>query len=228
MSHIPCLRDLLYTFVFVFPNAFTLFARGVRLPAATRVVREYLPLTATFGGLTVLGWLGGYLGALTLALPPAWAAVGVAGGLLAVGLEYLVAAAPRVFAGRGWPTLAPTAIYRGPASWAAVGLIVVAATLEETVHRQLLIGGTLPAMGAPVGLAVAVSTVTYALNHGFFGRPAVLQKLASGLVLSVLFVLSGGLLVVPALAHATQNLALYWHATRSAGPAPVPAQRARS
>lgn len=214
MCRTPCLEALLFTFVFIFPNAFTLFLRGIPLPWQGRVVREYVPLAITYGALVLLGAYGGFLLPLPWAVGWWWLPIGGLVGVAIVALEYLVAAAPRVSRGSGWPRLAPTSLYVGRRSLPAVLLIAVVAALEEMVHRHLLIGGTL-ALLVPAWVAVLISAAAYALNHGFFGRAAVLQKLPTGVLLGMLYLISGGI-IAPIVAHLTQNLLLYGYATRAA------------
>jgi membrane protease YdiL (CAAX protease family) len=55
-------------------------------------------------------------------------------------------------------------------------------------------------------VALGVTSVVYGLNHLYFGWLAVLQKTLTGVGLGLLFIYSGYSILVPIIAHATQNL----------------------
>jgi hypothetical protein len=87
---------------------------------------------------------------------------------------------------------------------AAILAFVVA---EEWVLRQTLFS-VLQDFGLSLALIIGLCTCIYALNHITFGPGSVVTKLPSGLVYTLLFCFSGFSIVIPILAHATQNLAL--------------------
>jgi membrane protease YdiL (CAAX protease family) len=62
--------------------------------------------------------------------------------------------------------------------------------------------------GSQIGLVIALCAFVYALNHITFGPGSVVAKLPTGLIYTLLFYFSGLSIVIPILAHATQNLAL--------------------
>jgi len=87
-------------------------------------------------------------------------------------------------------------------------LIIAFVVGEEYVFRQVLWGLLSDELGAPLGLVIALCTVIYALNHLTFGFQSVIPKIASGLIYVLLFYFAGLSLIIPILAHATQNLSL--------------------
>lgn len=89
-----------------------------------------------------------------------------------------------------------------------LGIIAFAgiAITEEFIFRLTWIGILSHIFGLAVVLSVFISAVVYALNHIYYGINTVLQKLISGTVYSLLFVLSNGMLLAPVICHVTQNI----------------------
>lgn len=214
---IPCLRALLILFALMFPSAFVYFVREIPMRRLNVVARECLPLILTHGALILVGAAGGYVGGIRLATDWYWGLIGIAAGFGNVALEYILAALPRLRQARGWPDLKPTSMYVGAPLWTML-LVASAALSEELVYRGIIMGGIFPVLGMSWWIAVPASTLIYAMNHAFFGRGAIFLKIASGLVIAALFALSGGQILVPVLAHITQNLVLFFHARRASRP----------
>jgi uncharacterized protein len=59
-----------------------------------------------------------------------------------------------------------------------------------------------------VGTTIFLCTLIYAINHITFGLSVVIQKIMSGLIYTTLYYISGLAIIIPIIAHATQNLAL--------------------
>ena len=91
-------------------------------------------------------------------------------------------------------------------SAAAVAAVVVTAAAEELVFRGVWLPVLERSLGWLAAAAIALTSVIYGLNHLFFGWLTVVQKTVTGVALGVLFELSGFHLVVPVIAHVTQNL----------------------
>lgn len=213
----PCLEALLFLFALMFPSAFVYFVREIPMRRLSAVAREYVPLALTLLVLLLVAVAGGHVEGLRFEVSWLWLAVGVVTGVFNVGLEYLLSALPRLKDGRGWPGLKPTSMYVGAPATAML-LVALSAFLEEMVHRGVIMGALLPALGSPVWLAVPLSALVYAMNHAFFGRGAVILKFASGLALGAVYALSGGLILVPVVAHIVQNGTLFVHARRASRP----------
>jgi hypothetical protein len=86
----------------------------------------------------------------------------------------------------------------------SVGLVVA----EELTFRQAWLSILSGPLGLSASLGVLVAAVAYALNHISFGLRSLPQKLLAGIAYGLLFVGSGGAVLVPVLAHFGQNLCL--------------------
>ncbi|GIG56446.1 hypothetical protein Lfu02_08180 [Longispora fulva] len=155
-------------------------------------------LAAAVTGVAGLAW---YVAPSTgvLARPHGWwwclAAVAVGAG--AIGVEVGVVAALRR------RRVARVALH-GSAS-RAVAAAVVTGLAEEVLFRgvaQHLLG----VLGLPAVAAIGAVAVAYGLNHLYFGWDTVAQKVATGLLFGGLYALSGGSVLVPVIAHVTQNV----------------------
>lgn len=130
---------------------------------------------------------------------------------VALGVEYLIGALAAYEPGgkllRGVTT---QAFWRGqlsPADWLVLAVVVVG---EEFFFRAVWLGTLGGSLGFPAALALAISSLAYGLNHMAFGRTAVVSKTASGLVYGGLYLLGGGSLWPPVVAHGLQNVILFW------------------
>lgn len=97
------------------------------------------------------------------------------------------------------------------ASWkklSAAGwvLTLLLAVIEELIYRQLWSVAILEHLGWGTAVFVALSALCYGFNHLYYGFSTFLQKTLSGTAYAALFLLSGGCILVPVLAHALQNL----------------------
>ena len=133
----------------------------------------------------------------------------LAGGLCIL-LEYSVGVVLVSLRSRTW--VIRMTVHSSYTSASRVGLWDIAAVLvfvivEEWVLRQMLFS-VLQSFGLQIGLVIALCAAIYALNHITFGLGSVVAKLSSGLIYTLLFFVSGFSIVIPILAHATQNLAL--------------------
>ncbi|MGZ5442617.1 MAG: CPBP family glutamic-type intramembrane protease [Thermoanaerobaculia bacterium] len=87
-------------------------------------------------------------------------------------------------------------------------LVVLIASGEEMFFRMIWLGAMI-AGGVPAGLALAVSSVAYGLNHMFAGGTAAVAKSITGLLYGALYLLGGGSVLLPIVAHVLQNAALF-------------------
>ncbi len=97
------------------------------------------------------------------------------------------------------------------ANWSrisAVGCIltVLLAIIEELIYRQLWSTVIIDNLNWGTGVFVFISSVVYGLNHLYYGFTTFLQKTISGIIFAVLFLLSGGCILVPLIAHSLQNI----------------------
>ena len=206
---IQCLKYLMLLFVMVFPSAYLYFLKPFIRLKNNRMLEENLSTIIVYGLLLLLAAAFGsrgewYMGSLWFFYPAA-----VLMGFVNVGAEYLEAAVPVKRKTGKFPRIQPTSVYRGGFSSARLLSLILAAALEELIFRQIVISGILVPMGLDIWAAAVLSAFFYSLNHVYFGRFAVIQKMTSGMVYSALFVLSGGNILVSILCHCVQNLSLF-------------------
>lgn len=94
-------------------------------------------------------------------------------------------------------------------------LIALGAIGEEIIFRQVFFYITYDILGISIYAVMAFSSLLYGINHIYFGTNAVLQKLITGFIYSLLFIFSGYFIVVPIIAHFSQNMILYIWALRN-------------
>lgn len=133
----------------------------------------------------------------------------LAGGLCIL-LEYSVGAV--LVSLRSRTLVTRMTVHSSYASASRIGLWDIATILvfvigEEWVLRQMLFS-VLQEFALSLGLVIAICTFVYALNHITFGLGSMAAKLSSGLIYTFLFYFSGLSIVIPILAHATQNVTL--------------------
>lgn len=84
--------------------------------------------------------------------------------------------------------------------------VMIVAVMEELLFRDLGYFMTVEKMGWSVALFLLFTSFLYAINHLHEGLTVSLQKLASGFVFGLSFVLTGSLMLVPIIAHVTENI----------------------
>nr|MDT0656838.1 CPBP family glutamic-type intramembrane protease [Micromonospora sp. DSM 115978] len=144
-----------------------------------------------------------------------WCAVAVVVGALAPVVEFGVGALPAVAARR------PVAGFRlheraGGALGSAVPTAVAVAVAEEVIFRGVSLHLLATGLGWPPLAAIGLTALLYGLNHLWYGWPTVAQKTGTGLVYGALYVLAGYSVVVPVVAHVTQNLVVLLAVPRQA------------
>ena len=95
-----------------------------------------------------------------------------------------------------------------------VASVLAVAFIEEVLYRGYWLRIIHTDLGWPNSVFVLLSAAAYALGHVFFGMTAVAQKLATGAVLGLLAVMSGGL-AAPLVAHLSENVVVLFRAHRS-------------
>ncbi len=219
--HIPCLKLWLVLCITAFPSAYIYFAKPFIKIRDSRLLSENGSTILIYGILLLLACLMGLQGNFVFSAKSTpgilWLSISAAAAVLMgfanLGIEYLEAALSFWKKNHKFPALRPAAIYAESFHLSSVISIVLAAGLEEMIFRQVIMGGIAEGLGWNAWAAVLVSSFIYGMNHVYFGRFQVIQKWSSGLVFSLVFVLSGS--VWPCVVcHATQNLALYGWSVR--------------
>ena len=216
--HIQCLSEVLILCVIIFPSAYIYFLKPFVQIGDNVLLSENLGTVIVYSILLIIGVLTGTAGFADLQ-PSCWIQPGislliyplaVAAGGFNVAAEYAEAAAPILRRTGRLPALRPARIYQGRFSLVNFCSIIAAAALEELVFRQFMMGGVLRALETAPWLAVILSAFFYGMNHVYFGRFAVIQKITSGLVFALIFAAGGGNVIPCILCHVTQNLILYF------------------
>ncbi|MET0416487.1 MAG: CPBP family intramembrane glutamic endopeptidase [Actinoplanes sp.] len=102
------------------------------------------------------------------------------------------------------------------------GLAVTAGVTEEVVYRGFLIGAVIAVFGAPPLLAAALSLLLFVAAHAYQGRQGLVGASAAGLLLTLLYLVSGSIL--PGIVvHAVQDLVSLLTVPAAATPAEDPA-----
>jgi len=209
----PPLENILLLMAVVFPTGF-----GANITALLRAKPQRSLAGSLVGMIIAYALLGAAAvwvapqHALQFRWPvaPFYYPVAILAGGLCILLEYAVGVV--LVSLRGRTLVTRMTVHASYANASRIGLLDIAAILvfvigEEWVLRQMLFS-VLQSFGLQTGLVIALCTFIYALNHITFGPGRVVAKLASGLVYTLLFYFSGFSVVIPILAHATQNLAL--------------------
>lgn len=209
----PPLENMLLLMAVVFPTGFganltALLSAKPKRSLAGRLVGMIVAY-ALLGAAAV--WVAPRH-ALQFQLPvaPIYYLVAILAGGLCIFLEYSVGVV--LLALRSGTLVTRMTVHSSYASASRAGLQDIAAILvfvlgEEWVLRQMLFS-VLQGFRLPLGLVIALCTFVYALNHITFGPGSVVAKLSSGFIYTLLFCISGFSIVIPILAHATQNLML--------------------
>jgi len=138
-------------------------------------------------------------------------------GIACIGLEYLVGMGILYLKTGTLVTRAGVHhTYTGPSkiSFFDVLFIVLFVIGEELLLRQMLYRILANDFELAIGLVIAVCVLVYALNHVTFGVQSMIGKLFSGFVYVMVYQLAGLAVIIPILAHITQNLSLLTLARR--------------
>lgn len=129
---------------------------------------------------------------------------------LLIGVEFLVGAAALKLSGvriggltvnRNWVKISNLGFF----------LTIALAVIEELLYRQLWSVILLDNFGLPVWGFLLISSCAYGFNHLYYGFVTFLQKVVSGVFLTLLFVFSGKAILMPIIAHTLQNaIILIW------------------
>ena len=170
-----------------------------QLLAGTR--RTLLP-----AGLALLAWyLAPASGVLAAPRDWRWVPVAVLLGCAAPALEFGVGALYGAVSGR---RLVFAGLHR---HWSAqpagmLPAVLLLAAAEEVIFRGVGQHLLVHVFGWPALAAIALMALLYGMNHLYFGWLTVGQKAATGLLYGMLYQACGQSVLVPLLAHLTQNL----------------------
>lgn len=85
--------------------------------------------------------------------------------------------------------------------------VILIGVLEEVVYRQIWFAILLKAFGFNIVIVILLSAVVYASNHIAIGKYVFYQKIISGCIYCLLYVLSGSV-IIPMITHGIQNLTI--------------------
>ncbi len=149
------------------------------------------------------------LGAINLSIDLPWLLIALALAPLLIGMELVVGAVVMKLSGlgiKGWGVNANWVKVSG----VAFAFTLALAVLEELLFRQLWSVILVTNIGLPFWGFVLISSVAYGFNHLYYGLTTFLQKVATGVILAMLFWYSGGI-IMPIIAHTLQNaIILIW------------------
>lgn len=89
--------------------------------------------------------------------------------------------------------------------------ILIGAIGEEVIFRYMFYNLLVNYLFWGVWSFIVVTVFVYGINHIFFSRNAVFQKMFTGLILGIIFVVLNESIILLVLAHFLQNLLLYLH-----------------
>lgn len=208
--HIHYLKTIIIACMICFPSAFIFFGNSVKVGKLTLAEKNASMTCIVYGVLSGIVFGLGYLKWVSIKMSP-WLIIGFFAGFAVIFLELLMAQlrAKKQY-GKFTRIIKPPKSYVEKFSLLNLILIILAAGLEELLFRQIYIRElfyNIDIIGIALGLGI--STLFYALNHIYFSSFAVVQKIFSGLVFGLLFIISDFNILVPIIAHCTQNVVLY-------------------
>lgn len=133
-----------------------------------------------------------------------WFFLAVAAAPLLIILEYIVGAILLVAKRIRASGLAVNANWTRLSKAGCIFTILLA-IVEELIYRQLWSVIILDNLGLHVAGFILISSFVYGFNHLYYGFSTFLQKAVSGVILSLLYLLSGRSILIPLVAHSLQN-----------------------
>lgn len=208
--HIRYLNIIIIICMISFPSAFIFFANAVPSKKVSVARKNAITTCIVYGILSAIVYGLRYLKHVNLSIS-IYIVVGVVAGVIIIFLELLLAELKiKKEHGEFTKFIDPPKAYIEKLSILSMILIVFAAGMEELLFRQIIIRELMfnhRISGIVAG--VLISSCLYAINHIYFSNFTVLQKFFSGLIFSLLFVVSGYNLLTCVVAHSTQNILLY-------------------
>ena len=143
--------------------------------------------------------------------------IAVVTGVLCICIEYLVGVALTFVLTKRWILkISVHSVYNNSKKidiWDifAVGIFVI---LEELIFRSAIIN-VLSELGLSLILIVCIAIIIFTLNHVHWGVFVFIQKLFSGSVFVLLYVIFDYCILVPIVTHLMQNFTLLWLSRRT-------------
>lgn len=142
--------------------------------------------------------------------------VAIVSGVFCIGIEYLIGVLLNFCSTKRWVLkISVHSVYSDARKidiWdiLAVGVFVV---LEEFVFRSAIINILLD-LKLSITIIVIIDIIVFSLNHVHWGLFVFIQKLFSGCIFVLLYIMFGYNIIMPIIAHLTQNITLLWMSRR--------------
>jgi membrane protease YdiL (CAAX protease family) len=208
--HTHYLEIIILACMLCFPSAFIFFGNSIKINKISVAGKNALMTCIIYSILSGIVYGLGYL--KNVHAKVSWLLiVGCLSGIMVVFGELLMAQIKvKKKSGKFTRNIKPPSSYVEKFSVFNLLLIILAAGLEELVFRQIFIRELFYQFeNYGIILGLGISTLFYALNHIYFGRFSIVQKIVSGLVFGLLFIISSFNILIPVIAHCTQNVSLY-------------------
>lgn len=205
-SHIHYLDTLLVLIAIIFPATITGAFMQLEVKTSTLLLANAL----TYILMVVMVYSTGYLGEIILSNNILIYVIAIIMGYICILLEILEGQIVNYIKYGFWSE--NIEIHKSLTSKNIILdllLLIIGASAEEIIFRQVFFYITYKIFGLNIIIVILLSSFIYGLNHIFFGTKAVLQKTITGIVYSLLFVISGYSIVIPAITHIVQNGILY-------------------
>ncbi len=134
-----------------------------------------------------------------------WYIIAIAAAPILIGVEFIVGGMILKASGTKVKGISVNATWT---KMSVVGCVLtfLLAIIEEIIYRQLWSAAILDNLGWSIIAFVILSSVVYGFNHLYYGFTTFLQKTISGIIFAIIFLLSGGSVIVPIIAHTLQNI----------------------
>lgn len=175
---------------------------------AGRKASDRVLIVTLFGYLLLLLVVFAVYPSVMVVRPPSgvyWFGLALAIAPIIIGLEFLVGYCVLRMAGRRVRGFRIASDWRR-STLGTVLLTVGVATAEEIIFRQVWFHILSDNWRWPLLGVLALTSALYALNHLYLGAQTVVQKYIAGCVFGLLFIVSGGSVWVPLLAHGAENV----------------------
>lgn len=205
--HIHYLDTILVLLAIIFPSSYISIIPKKKNNQSSFVINNIIVYSILVAFLILVDKLGG----INLKSPAYFYIVSIIAGFMCLAVEFyegqlILYIKTKQFVKR----IEVHKIYKDRGRIVDLLLIVIAAVLEELIFRQATVNIFMNVFRLNITIVIISSSVIYALNHIYFGVNSVVQKFLSGLILIALFYFSGYNILIPIIAHSSQNLILYF------------------
>ncbi|MBN1982387.1 MAG: CPBP family intramembrane metalloprotease [Chitinivibrionales bacterium] len=204
--------NIVVSLAMLYPSglSYMLFYTFSRQKGQTVSLVNMVYTVCTYIGLSILIWFINP-DLFALVLPNHWVfyfiAIGV--GVLCVYFEFGVIASCQLLKKRS-----KIKGYKLQSDWESqlnvplMIIMVIVSITEEIIFRMLLGSAILGMFRMPVFFVIAICAVVYGLNHSYAGTKIVISKTGVGILFGIMYFTSGMSIIIPCIAHVTQNLFL--------------------